>query len=361
MPAYNAGRFIIEAVESVLTQEFRDLEMIVVDDNSSDDTRALLATIPDQRVRILSQTEHRGQAAALNVGLEAAGGEFVAIHDADDVSRPRRLGDQVRAFEKSRELVLIGSTFELIDEAGTTIGRKLRPTSDTDIRWHLLFMNPFAHSSVMFRRSLLLRHADLRYDARFGPALDYDLWSRMLQHGRGANLVHPLVKYRIHAEQMLGPAHPPQANEIGAANMRELGLNVTAEDMLAVRDLWLSPPRALRDGEGVAAAILTTAAIRFHSHGTHDRQTTVLRRRTLLKILVCLRHSAPTAPGRREMLHFARALSATLIRSRKQVQVNRKAGGRLGCRDRGRPVHARDGGGEFTNSLADDRDPPLDV
>src|SRR5689334_5445893 len=115
MPAYNAARYVTEAITGVLNQSYRDFELIVVDDGSSDDTRDVIAAFRDDRLVLVEHDANRGVAAALNTGLQLAHGEYIAVQHADDISLPQRLAAQVAALDRDPELVIVGSSYELID------------------------------------------------------------------------------------------------------------------------------------------------------------------------------------------------------------------------------------------------------
>jgi len=123
IPAYNHGRFVGEAIQSVLDQTFQDFELIVVDDGSTDHTREVVTTFPDPRVRYIYQS-NRGQAAARNAGILASGGEYVAFLDDDDVWLPTKLELQVQVLDSQPNVALVCSDLYVFDEeSGATLGR----------------------------------------------------------------------------------------------------------------------------------------------------------------------------------------------------------------------------------------------
>jgi GT2 family glycosyltransferase len=197
MPAHNAGRWLTEAVESVLSQTFSDFELIVVDDGSTDATAEILAGFKrrDPRVKVLRQAR-KGLAAALNRGLAAARAPLLARLDADDVAHPSRLGRQYETLEARPGVGLLGSWAQEIDADGRPL-RQRRPETHPEVLDRLLTRsNPFVHSSVMARTELLRRLGG--YRCVFEAAEDYDLWLRVAEHAKVANLPEALVKYRVH-------------------------------------------------------------------------------------------------------------------------------------------------------------------
>ncbi len=197
MPVHNGERFLREAVDSILGQTFRDLELIVVDDGSGDRTPVILDSFDDRRIRRLTNDHNIGLTRSLNRGLENARGDFVARMDADDVAEPHRLERQQAFMAADPEVGLCGTAAGRIDEAGNGTGIVKMPLNDIEIRWWCLTGNPFLHPTVMIRRPVLAE-TDLRYDESFETAQDYDLWARMLEKTRGANLAEPLVRLRVH-------------------------------------------------------------------------------------------------------------------------------------------------------------------
>ena len=197
--AHDAGRFLRPALESALRQTMSDLELVVVDDGSSDGTAAILAAIDDPRLVVLRNAERLGLAASLDRGLNAAQGRYVARLDADDVAVPGRLDAQLRRLERDG-LGIVGSAILEIDADGRPGALHRMPSEPRPVRWAALFSSPFYHPSVLVDRELLDRHG-LRYDPAFEESEDYDLWARLLRVADGANVPEPLVLYRVHAAQ----------------------------------------------------------------------------------------------------------------------------------------------------------------
>lgn len=189
---HDGGRFVGHAVQSLLGQTLREVQLIVVDDASGDDTAAQLASLAEPRLEVLRLEENQGPFAAANLGLERARGEFIARLDADDVALPGRLEAQVDFLARNPEVGLVGSCCLDVDEAGRQLGHHWVPQSDAAIRARCLLAPPFVHSTVMWRRSL-----GLRYDSSFRVAGDYELWTRALSATRASNLAEPLVLYRV--------------------------------------------------------------------------------------------------------------------------------------------------------------------
>jgi glycosyltransferase involved in cell wall biosynthesis len=192
--------YVRAALASVLGQTVSDLELLVVDDASTDGTAALLAGLEDPRVRVLRNDGQRGLAASLNRGLDEARGTYVARLDADDVAMPLRLERQLARIRSTAEVAVVGSAVLEID-ASWRLGRAhAMPVGPARVRWAALFSSPFFHPSVLVERAVLERNG-LRYDTGFEESEDYELWSRVLDRADGDNVPQPLVLYRVHEQQ----------------------------------------------------------------------------------------------------------------------------------------------------------------
>jgi glycosyltransferase involved in cell wall biosynthesis len=194
LAVYNGEPWLGEALASILGQSLVDLELIVVDDGSTDGTPTRLAALADPRVSVLQQSRG-GQTAALNRGLRAARAPLIARIDADDVALPERLARQAAFMTAHPEVGLLGTAAREIAPSGAVVRTLAPPCDDRAIRRELLRANPFIHSSVMFRRALIDTVGG--YDESFAVAQDYDLWLRMSRVTRLANLAEPLVLRRL--------------------------------------------------------------------------------------------------------------------------------------------------------------------
>lgn len=197
LAAHDDDRYLQAAVESILRQTLSDLELIVIDDASADTTPSLLAEISDPRLVPLRNDGQLGLAASLNRGLDQAQGKYVARLDADDVAFPNRLDLQVA---QARDRAVLGSAVLDLDEHGVVGTLHRMPSGARAVRWLSLFSSPFFHPTVLVDREQLEKHG-LRYDPSYLESEDYELWTRLLQFGDGANFAEPLVLKRVHAGQ----------------------------------------------------------------------------------------------------------------------------------------------------------------
>ena len=201
MSVRNAERFVAQAVESILTQTMSDLEFIVVDNASSDRTPEILATFArgDARLRMRRTDADVGLAAALNLACEEAQGLLIARMDGDDVAMSGRLERQAACLADHPLVALVGGAAILIDDTGKGYHARRPPTGGSDIRASLVERNCII-STVMMRRNALSRVGG--YRARFTHAEDYDLWLRLAERYRLANLPDVVLHYRLHPGQV---------------------------------------------------------------------------------------------------------------------------------------------------------------
>lgn len=195
MPVYNGAADLRRAIDTVLGQSFRDFELIVINDGSTDDSAALLNTVDDPRVRVIHQ-ENMGLAATLNRGMAIAKGELIARQDQDDLSHPERFARQVTYLNDNPECILLGTAAEIWVGDEPTDRAHDHPTEHNLLAFELLFNNPFVHSSVMMRLDAVRSIGGYTTDKLRQPPEDYELWSRLARKGRVANLTDRLLVYR---------------------------------------------------------------------------------------------------------------------------------------------------------------------
>ena len=234
LSVYNGAQFVAEAIQSILDQSFRDFELIVVDDASTDDSQKVIASFSDFRLRLLINEQNLGLARSLNKGISAANGTYIARQDADDVSLPSRLQTQIEYLESHSNTVIVGSSVKTINEDGKVDGLWPAYVSDVDIKWRLLFGTSFVHSSVVMRRSALDRVGLYSIEPQFCYVEDYELWSRICAYGQCANISLPLLRYRVNPGSICYRYAIPQRLQIEKVSRRAmasiLGSNIWNPD-----------------------------------------------------------------------------------------------------------------------------------
>ncbi len=258
----NSLPFLNEAIESILAQTLGDLEYLVVDDASTDDSWSAIQQLAarDSRIKAIRNPTQFGAAEALNVALRQARGEYVAILDADDLALPERLERQVDFLERHPDYAAIGSAARLIDATGATLRHETYPSHPASARWNLLFGASLLHSASLYRRESLHRIGG--YSRQHGYLCDYELLTRLVDHGKLGNLVEVLVCYRRHDRQTSAKHHTPQTGQVlllqYALQRRWLGLRLDLATFRELRNWMFDHPPANADTAIEAIELLRT-------------------------------------------------------------------------------------------------------
>ena len=199
MPVHNGEKYLEEAVESILAQTFGDFEFLIINDGSTDRTREILDRFAaqDARIRVVHR-ENRGITPTLNELLRLARADVVARMDADDIAAPERFAKQVRFLDENPDCLMVGSSVILIDPDGCDLSTRIVPLTHEEI--HRGYLNGesrlLLHPAIMFRRDPVLKLGG--YNERFAVTQDIDLYLRLAEVGRLANLPEPLLRWREH-------------------------------------------------------------------------------------------------------------------------------------------------------------------
>jgi glycosyltransferase involved in cell wall biosynthesis len=196
MPAYNAEKYIAEAIESILKQTYKDFELIIVDDASTDDTAKIIKSYAkrDKRIKYYKNEKNSGVTITLNNGLKHCSGDYIARMDSDDVSMKKRFEEQVREMDKGSDL--IGTNITFIDENGKKSGTR---KYSNEIDKVIIIESPLAHPTVMFRKEFLKKTGN--YRPEYNSAEDYDLWIRFYRKNAKIKIIQkPLLLYRQHKD-----------------------------------------------------------------------------------------------------------------------------------------------------------------
>lgn len=196
-PAYNAGKYIRETIESILNQTFSEFEFIIIDDCSTDNTWEIIREYEakDSRIRAIKNEYNLGIAGNRNKGLHLAQGEYIVWQDADDISLPTRVEKQLRFLEEHPKIGIVGGFLQFFDENGEHGFRKY-DAEDADLRKKIFRYSPVAQPAAMIRKKCLDEAGE--YDLKYPPAEDLDMSFRIGKHHEFANLQETVVKYREH-------------------------------------------------------------------------------------------------------------------------------------------------------------------
>ncbi len=195
MPAYNAAKYISEAIASVLDQTFTDFELLIINDGSTDETETIIRSFKDERIRLINQT-NQGVSAALNMGLMNANAELIARFDADDICLPDRLRKQHDFMTTHPGYVLVGTDAAYIDKDGNPVFSFEYPAyTDESIQALPVEVCPFSHTTVIYRKQAVISCG--MYDMNAHSFEDHLLWQQLIKRGKVHNLKEVLVKVRF--------------------------------------------------------------------------------------------------------------------------------------------------------------------
>jgi glycosyltransferase involved in cell wall biosynthesis len=198
-PIYNAEPYLREAIESILNQSFRDFELLLINDGSSDGSVSIIESISDPRIRLIQNIQNIGLIATLNKGIALARGKYIARMDQDDISLPNRLEIQLALLEQHADAALVCSPVELMNADGKKTGTwddDLANRTPAQIRSSLSKANCIAHPTVLARKSVLEKFL---YSSRQVGSEDWDLWLRIVSAGwQIYKTEETLLRYRIH-------------------------------------------------------------------------------------------------------------------------------------------------------------------
>jgi glycosyltransferase involved in cell wall biosynthesis len=200
MPAYNAATYIAQAIDSILQQTFRDFELIIVNDGSTDRTEDIVLSYQDNRIRYFKNDGNKGLIYTRNKLVELSSANFIAFLDSDDLSMNTRLERQYAKFAADERLSFVSTSFYMINEYGEIVNRdNFYDLNSEELKSTFLFLNPVATSSIMIRKAHLPGEV-FRVD--YPVCEDYDLWTRMMITHKGIVLPDFLVSYRVYNDSI---------------------------------------------------------------------------------------------------------------------------------------------------------------
>ncbi len=229
MAVYNRAPVLGEAIESVLRQTYRDFELLIIDDGSTDASADVADRFDDARIRIVRQEENLGIPRTRNHGLSLARGEYLAILDSDDIAFPRRLEQQVAFLDSNPGVAAVGGWARRIHADGRRTSPAVRPIEPREIRARIPFATCFKNPTMMGRTAAM---REFGYRDEFVICQDIDMWSRMSVKYPLANLPRFLIQYRLGGMSHLDAALAADMKKraIGG-QLHDLGVDFDDDDL----------------------------------------------------------------------------------------------------------------------------------
>jgi len=237
MPVYNAGKYIKDAIDSILMQTFTDFEFLIIDDGSTDKSIDIIKSYDDKRIRLVCNDENMGISKTLNRGIDLTNTDLIARMDADDISMPDRLIKQHQFMVNNPDIKLLATQFERISDTGKMMSR---PTYDFYPMYFQLVFHCFGicHPSVMYRK-------DAVTDVGMYPEThseDFRLWSKLIRKYRFFHMNEVLIKYRLSEQSISHTTHREAYKEVELIYAKD-NLEYFMGDKYTIPDSWLNAYR----------------------------------------------------------------------------------------------------------------------
>ncbi|MTM11965.1 glycosyltransferase, partial [Turicibacter sanguinis] len=193
IPVYNAEKYIQECLDSIVNQSYKNLDILIIDDGSTDSTANIIEKCKDTRIRLIRNNENKGIPYTRNKGLKELRGKYLAIMDADDIAIKTRIEEQVKFLEKNPDVLVVGSFFELYRRY---FPKKIKEYKNSEqIKIGLLFQSQIANPTAMIRTTVFDEYG-IKYNEKCFVAQDYELWTQISKIGRMEIIPLVLHKYR---------------------------------------------------------------------------------------------------------------------------------------------------------------------
>ncbi len=199
MPVYNAEKYVGEAIESVLNQTHSNIELIIVNDASTDNSKIIIQSYRDPRIKYFENAVNLNIVKTRNRCISEASGEYIAVLDSDDIARPLRLEKQLEFLEANKEFGMCGTFYQVIDSNGKLLNKVELPLSEIDTKTTLYFSNCFCHSSIMLRAELAKL---FKYKEGYDIIEDYEIIYNISKVAKIGNLPFISTYYRIHGNNV---------------------------------------------------------------------------------------------------------------------------------------------------------------
>lgn len=267
MPIFNVERYLDEAIKSILNQTFKDFELLIINDGSTDKSADIVKKYRDKRIKFINNHTHQGLVAVLNQGMALARGVYLARMDGDDISLPTRLEKQLKFMDSHPDVGVCGTWFEVF---GLKLKNRVysRPANPMACKAMLLFTDPVCHATVIMRPEMLKKH-HLKFDPSFKHLEDVEFWNRVAKFMDFSNIEEVLYLYRYHDNR--------------TGNLYE---NIQQMQMKRVQTIYLKK-MGITSSEKYIDLHWQILTRRFH----HSRDFLMKARRWLLKMITTNRKS----------------------------------------------------------------------
>lgn len=254
IPAFNAEKYISQAIQSVLNQTYDNFELIIINDGSTDKTKVVIESFKDERIRYFENEKNSGIVFSRNKGLKLAQGEYIGMLDADDIAYPKKFEKQITFLQQNKDFGMIGSWSKFIDEEGESISGswKLRAKPEM-IPSIMLFKNYFLQSAVLYRKSCIRQYS---FKDGFDILEDYLIWLEIIKKFKVWNLQEYLLDYRIHSggvTKMHQKEKLEKEKKVFRLQLTELGIDASEKEielhLLIRNDTQISEVRTLKSIE----------------------------------------------------------------------------------------------------------------
>ena len=230
LPVHNGEKYLRESLDSCLKQTYENIEIVVIDDASTDSTSEILKEYEEklEKIKVFTIEKQNSLGAVLNIGIQASNGEYIARMDADDIMYPTRIEKQVEFLEVNENVVVVGGQIDIIDGEGNITEERRYSLNDRELRKNLFIYQPFAHPAIMFRKNIVLDFG--MYPVDLPKVEDVKLAFLLSQKGDFANLPEKVLKYRMTFDtesQAKMVDHFKRTNQVRREVIKELGINPT--------------------------------------------------------------------------------------------------------------------------------------
>ncbi|MFK7983615.1 MAG: glycosyltransferase family 2 protein [Saprospiraceae bacterium] len=198
MCTYNDEKFISEAIESILSQTYKKIEFIIVNDGSTDNTKNVILSFDDSRIKYLEHKRNQGQETSKNFGISKANGKYIAFMDGDDISLEERLEAQVDFMETHEDIGICGTCLKAFGDENFEL---IYPEKDKEINFKALLITPLPHPTCMIRKEVLDRN-NIRYEKGWEAAEDYYFMSLILEKTKAYCIQKILYLHRWHGNNI---------------------------------------------------------------------------------------------------------------------------------------------------------------